>query len=104
MNCRISFEFLFIKTHPTDKLHSGCGFVIQLGVGIRYKICQGGSFDKKEFKRNLKFHRLVPRVLHTVHLTSTGNPVPGNQEYCLAPSETMVEQVEKIRSLTQSIV
>ena len=49
---------------------------------------------------------LLSRELGTVRLTltSTGNPVPGNQEYCLAPSETMVEQVEKIRSLTQSIV
>jgi hypothetical protein len=42
---------------------------------------------------------LANRVL-TVRLTSTGNPVPGNQEFCLAPSETMVEQVNKIRSLT----
>ena len=25
-------------------------------------------------------------VDHTVHLTSTGNPVSGNQEFCLAPT------------------
>ena len=42
--------------------------------------------------------------LCTVRLTSTGNPVPGNKEFCLAPNETMVEQEEKIRSLTQGIV
>jgi hypothetical protein len=34
---------------------------------------------------------------HTVSLTSTGNSVSGNQEFCLAPSKTMVEQVKKIR-------
>ena len=32
-------------------------------------------------------------ILATVRLTSTGNPVPGNQELYLAPSETIVEQV-----------
>jgi hypothetical protein len=35
------------------KLHNGFGFVIQFRVGIRYVICQGASFEKKEFKRNL---------------------------------------------------
>ena len=35
----------------------------------------------------------------TVRLTSTGNPVPGNQEFCLTPSETMIEQEEKLRIL-----
>jgi len=47
---------------------------------------------------------LLSHELGTVRLTSTGNPVPGNQDFCLAPNETMVEQVEKIRSLTQGIV
>ena len=49
---------------------------------------------------------LLSRELGTVRLTltSTGNPVPGNKEFCLAPNETMVEQGEKIRSLTQGIV
>ena len=47
---------------------------------------------------------LLSRELGTVRLTSTGNPVPGNQDFCLAPNKTMVEQVEKIRSLTQGIV
>ena len=42
---------------------------------------------------------------HTVRLTSIGNPVPGNQELCLAPSKTMVEPpVKKNRSLTQDMV
>ena len=42
------------KLAPPDKLHNGFGFVIQFSVGIRYVIiCQGGEFDKKEFKRNL---------------------------------------------------
>jgi hypothetical protein len=40
----ISFEFLFIKTCPPDKLHYGFGFVVQFGVGIRYLSCQGGKF------------------------------------------------------------
>jgi hypothetical protein len=40
------------------------------------------------------------KKLHTVRLTSTAHPVPGNQEFCLAPSETIVELVKKIRSLT----
>jgi len=31
-------------------------------------------------------------------------PGPWNQEFCLAPSNTMVEQVKKIRSLTQGMV
>jgi hypothetical protein len=34
----------------------------------------------------------------TVHLTSTGNPVSGNQEFCLALSKTMVEQVKNKKS------
>ena len=44
----------------------------------------------------------MPRVLRyidmvpTVCLTSTGNPAPGKQEFCLAPSETMIEQGEKV--------
>jgi hypothetical protein len=41
---QISFEFLFIKTRPHDKLHNGFGFVVQFRVGIRYAICQGGEF------------------------------------------------------------
>jgi hypothetical protein len=41
---QISFEFLFTKTRPPDKLHSGFGFVVQFRVGIRYVICQGGEF------------------------------------------------------------
>jgi hypothetical protein len=50
---QISFEFLFIKTCPPNKLHNRCGFVIKFRDGIRYLSCQGASFDKKEFKRNL---------------------------------------------------
>ena len=34
-------------------------------------------------------------LYHTVRLTSTGNPVPGKQEFRLAPSETIVGQVKK---------
>ncbi len=35
----------------------------------------------------------------TVRLTSTGNPVSGNQEFCLAlSSKTMVEQVKNKKS------
>ena len=30
----------------------------------------------------------------TLRLTLTGNPVSGNQEFCLAPSKTMVEEVK----------
>jgi hypothetical protein len=41
---QISFEFLFIKTCPPDKLHNGFGFVIQFRVGIRYLKCEGGEF------------------------------------------------------------
>ena len=50
---QISFEFLFIKTRPPDKLHNGFVFVIQFRVGIRYLCVRGASFDKKEFKTNL---------------------------------------------------
>jgi len=42
----ISFEFLFIKTCPPDKLHNGFGFVVQFSVEIRNVICQGGKFCK----------------------------------------------------------
>jgi len=35
---------------PHHNLHNGFGFVIQFCVGIRYVICQGGEFDKKEIK------------------------------------------------------
>jgi prenyltransferase beta subunit len=41
---QISFEFLFIKTCPPDKLHNRFGFVIQFRVGIRYLKCEGGEF------------------------------------------------------------
>ena len=47
-----------------------------------------------------------PKWNRTVRLTSNGDPVPGNQEFYLAPSETLhiiVEQVEKIISLAQGI-
>ena len=33
---QISFEFLFIKTRPPQKLHNGFVFVIQFRDGIRY--------------------------------------------------------------------
>jgi hypothetical protein len=49
----ISIEFLIIKNWPHAKLNNVFGFVIQFRVGIRYLICHGGEFDKKEFKRNL---------------------------------------------------
>ncbi len=50
-------------------------------------------------------HLIFPAKVNrgTVRLTSTGNPVPGNREFRLAPSETIVGQVKKIRSLTQGI-
>jgi hypothetical protein len=41
---QISFEFLFIKTCPPDKLHNGLCFVIQFRFGIRYLKCEGGEF------------------------------------------------------------
>jgi hypothetical protein len=41
-----------------------------------------------------------PSRWNTVHLTSTAHPVPGNRDFCLAPSETIVELVKKIKSLT----
>ena len=34
-------------------------------------------------------------MVPTVRLTSTGNQILGNQEFCLAHSETMIEQVKK---------
>ncbi len=40
----------------------------------------------------------------TVRLTSTVHLVPGNQEFCLALGETIVELVKKIRSLIWGIV
>ena len=41
------------------------------------------------------FFCLFPQNDATVRLTSTDNPVPGKQEFCLAPSETIVGQVKK---------
>ena len=35
-------------------------------------------------------------MVPTVRLISIGNPVPGNQEFCLAPSKTMVGRAGKI--------
>ncbi len=57
----------------------------------------------------VNFHNLHDRILlkpkkigvtekidfKLVHLTPTAHPVPGNQEFCLAPSETIVEMVKK---------
>ncbi len=40
----------------------------------------------------------------TVRLTSADYPVPENQEFCFAPSKTIVGLVKKIRCLTCSIV
>jgi hypothetical protein len=37
----------------------------------------------------------------TVRLTSTGNPVYENQEFCLALSETFIGQLKKNRSLVR---
>ena len=37
--------------------------------------------------------------VHTVRLTSIGNPVPGYQEFLVAHIETIVGLVKKIRSL-----
>jgi hypothetical protein len=34
----------------------------------------------------------------TVLSTTTVHPFPGNQEFCLAPSETIVEQVKKYKT------
>ncbi len=42
--------------------------------------------------------KVVRTCAHTVHLTSVDNPVPGNQEFCLAPSETIVELVKNEKS------
>ena len=56
----ISFEFLFIKTCPPDKLHNGFYFVVQFRVGIRYLSVRGASFDKIEFKRNVAGRLLRP--------------------------------------------
>ena len=41
---QISFEFLFIKTRPPDKLHNGFRRWIEWQNQIRYVICQGGEF------------------------------------------------------------
>jgi hypothetical protein len=43
-------------------------------------------------------------IVCTVRLTSTGNKVPGNQEFCIAPNKPMVEQLKNIRSLTLGMV
>jgi hypothetical protein len=37
---QISFEFLFIKTRPPDKLHNGFGFVVQFHVGIKRNLAE----------------------------------------------------------------
>jgi hypothetical protein len=59
---QISFEFLFIKTLPPDKLHIGFGFVIQFRVRIRYVICQGGNcFRKRNSKEIWREVSLIPR-------------------------------------------
>jgi hypothetical protein len=59
---QISFEFLFIKTLPPDKLHIGFGFVIQFRVRIRYVICQGGNcFRKRNSKEIWREVSLFPR-------------------------------------------
>ena len=50
---QISFEFLFIKTCPPDKLHNGFGFVFNSALESVMWLVRGASFDKKEFKRNL---------------------------------------------------
>ncbi len=41
---QISFEFLFIKTRPPDKLDNGFRRGIERRNQIRYVICQGGEF------------------------------------------------------------
>jgi hypothetical protein len=41
---QISFEFLFLKTCPPDKLHNGFRRGIEWRNQTRYVICQGGKF------------------------------------------------------------
>ncbi len=48
-----------------------------------------------EMRRKIKSSETSNITGRTVPLTSIGNPVPGNQEFCLASSKTMVEQVKK---------
>ncbi len=42
--------------------------------------------------------------IHTVRLTSIHYWVPGNQNFCFAPSETIDGQVKKIRTPTCGMV
>ena len=41
---------------------------------------------------------MTSQAHRTVRSTSIGNPVPGNQEFCLVSSKTMVEQVKNEKS------
>jgi hypothetical protein len=44
------------------------------------------------------------QIFSTVRLTSIGNPVPGCQEFLVAPNETIVGLVTKIRNPTKDMV
>ncbi len=65
----ISFEFLFIKTCPPDKLHNGFCFVVQFRVGIRYLSCKGASLIKRNSKEMWWEVLLMPLLLQCTSLT-----------------------------------
>ncbi len=43
----------------------------------------------------IKAQQVFPTQRNTVRLTSTAHPISGNQEFCLALSETIIELVKK---------
>jgi hypothetical protein len=71
---QISFEFLFIKTCPPDKLHKGFGFVIQFRVGIRYVICQGVEFWEKGIQKKFGGKCLLSPGLYGTQFASILSP------------------------------
>jgi hypothetical protein len=76
-------------------------------------VSQVFSFESREFSvsssfleviKNLARSRAPDKNLRTVHLTSIYHRVPENQEFALAPTETIVGQVKKIGSPTWGMV
>jgi hypothetical protein len=66
---------------------------------LRVTLASRGNSAPENLQQETSRPRSAVSTRHpTVHLTPIGNPVPGYQEFLVAPIETIVELVKKIRS------
>ncbi len=96
----VHFGIIFLAGTPSFPQKGGTGYLFEGKRGHRptFWYSQPPFCRKKEFLPNYSYmdrNTDSPVKSDTVHLTSTAHPVPGNEEFRLAPSETIVELVKK---------